>query len=135
VAGLARKLVFAARPAGGYRDNINHTKTLLAPFMGTCYDYIDNNIWTILLQLGLSFWLIASLCRLFGQSKKDRGTKNSAQQISKGAVHKIPPSRNISLYGCVSIDRSYFTDRPARPYTVDNPFFQPRIIAYCRQTR
>jgi hypothetical protein len=91
--------------------------------MGTGCDYIDNNIRAVLLQLDLSFRLTASLCRFFGQSKKDRGTKNPAQQIPKGPVHKIPHSHILSVYGCVSINRRYFADGTARPYTVDDPLF------------
>jgi hypothetical protein len=78
-AGLARQLVFAARSAGGNRDSINYTHSLLASFMGIGYNHIDDNIRAILLQLGLSFRLTASLCGLLGQSKKDCGTKNPAQ--------------------------------------------------------
>ena len=91
--------------------------------MGIGYDYIDNNFRAILLQLGLSLRLIASLCGLPGQSKKNCGAKNPAKQIPKTTVHKILHSHSISVYGRVSIDRGYFADGPARPYTVDNPLF------------
>jgi len=98
--------------------------------MGIGYDYIDNNIWAVLLQLGLSFRLIAPLRRILGQSEKEAGTKNPAQQISKGPVHKIPHSHILSVYGCVSIAFSHFADGPARPYTAGDPFFSVITVHY-----
>jgi len=132
VARMAGQLVFASRPAGCTRDGARRTLTLPPSPVGTGNHSTNNHLRPVLLQLGMSLRLTASLCRLFGQQKKNGSTKGRAKQISKGARHKILHPRALPCYGRLPFNFRHPANRPARPHPAGNPLFQSRLVAHRR---